>query len=390
MPVAGAGRGVPEGSGLELACRYRPQMPQLNTDTLIEGVSPDAPCGDDLSYDPAFMELERVAQGGPQDRIVGPDVPAEGPDWRVVEQQATALLHRTKDLRVAVMLAKSLLRTSGFKGFRDGVFVVSELLTRYWETLHPQLDPEFDFSPIMRGNILRDLCDRVSVLNPVRTTPLVSLAGLGSFSLRDIGLATGELAPTNGAAPPEMTNIDAAFGHCPVEQLTETAAAVRDTIESVVAIETFMAEKVGAVQTISLEDLAGVLRQIQHVLQGRLAERGADAGAGSSGGNGVDMASATGTEGEPIMNAPGSAGAVAPVGRGPMKIGEINSRNEVIRALDAVCGYYERHEPSSPVPILLRRAQRLVPMNFVDIMRNLAPSAMSDIEKITGPEETEN
>jgi type VI secretion system protein ImpA len=69
-----------------------------------------------------------------------------------------------------------------------------------------------------------------------------------------------------------------------------------------------------------------------------------------------------------------------------MKIGEITSRNEVIRALDAVCGYYERNEPSSPVPILLRRAQRLVSKNFMDIMRDLAPSGMSDIEKIQGPE----
>lgn len=378
-------------------------MPQVNTDRLLEGVAPDAPCGDDLSYDPAFMELERLAQGGPQERIVGPDVPAEGPDWRVVEQQSIALLTRTKDLRVAVLLAKSLLRTGGFKGFRDGIFIVRELLTRYWDSLHPQLDPEFDFSPIMRGNILRDLCDRASVLTPVRTTPIVSLAGLGSFSLRDIGLATGEITPTNGAPPPEMSNIDAAFGHCPAEQLEETSAAVRDAVESVVVIETFMAEKVGAVQTISLEDLAGVLRQIQHILQGRLVERGRDLNAGSvsdtasNGGNGLDIdMGATGSDREPMTNTPGSGGASASAqsaqgaGRQPFRVGEIGSRNEVIRALDAVCGYYERHEPSSPVPILLRRAQRLVPMNFVDIMRDLAPSAMSDIEKIRGPEDSEN
>jgi type VI secretion system protein ImpA len=367
-------------------------MPQVNTDSLIEAVSADLPCGEDLSYDPAFMELERVAQGGPTDRIVGPDTPAEGPDWRVVQQQSAALLERTKDLRVAVLLAKSLLRTSGLKGFRDGVRLVSDLLTRYWEPLHPQLDPEFDFSPIMRGNILRDLCDRVGVLNPIRTTPLVSLAGIGSFSLRDVGLATGELAPTNGVEPPEMSSIEAAFGHCPVEQLEETVAAVGDTLSSVVTIESFMAEKVGAVQTISLEELAGVLRQILQVMQPRLAQRAAEtaAASGAHGGNGADMA-ATGSPLEPMSGSmQGSSSRATAGGQQPVRIGEITSRNEVIRALDAVCGYYERYEPSSPVPILLRRAQRLVSMNFVDIMRNLAPSAMSDIEKITGPEDSEN
>lgn len=360
-------------------------MLQLITETILDGVSPDAPCGADLSYDAAFMELERVAQGGPTDRIVGPDTPADGPDWRLVEQQSVALLNRTKDLRVAALLAKSLLRTTGFKGFRDGIIIVRELLARYWEPVHPQLDPDFDYSPIMRGNILRELCDRTNVLNPLRTTPLVSLAGIGSFSLRDIGLATGEIAPTNGTAAPEMATIDAAFGHCPVEQLTDTYQAVTDTIDGVKAIESFMSEKVGVLQTVSLDDLSAVLRQIQDVLRSRLAELRGE----TNGGNGIDMASATGSNLEPMMNAPGAAEGTA-VARPAFRPGEISTRNDVMRAIEAVCGYYERHEPSSPVPILLRRAQRLVPMNFIDIMRNLAPSAMSDIQNITGPEESEN
>jgi type VI secretion system protein ImpA len=346
-------------------------MLQLITESILDGVSPDAPCGDDLSYDPAFMELERLAQGGPTDRIVGPDVPADGPVWRVVEQQSVALLNRTKDLRVATLLAKSLLRTTGFKGFRDGIIIVRELLGRYWEPVHPQLDPDFDYSPIMRGNILRELCDRTTVINPLRTTPLVSLAGVGSFSLRDIGLATGEIAPTNGTAAPEMANVEAAFGHCPVDQLSDTYQTVTDTIDGVSAIESFMAEKVGVLQTVSLDDLSAVLRQIQHVLHARLAERRGEA----NGGNGIDMAAATGSDLEPMMNAAGSASA---------------ADSQTVAAIEAVCGYYERHEPSSPVPILLRRAQRLVPMNFIDIMRNIAPSAMSDIQNITGPEESEN
>src|SRR5262245_49169342 len=130
----------------------KPQMPQLNTETLLEGVTPDEPSGSDLSYDPAYMELERISQGAPQDRIVGPDGPAEGPDWRVVQKQALALLVRTKDLRVATLLAKALVHTGGFAGFREGTSLLRELLTRYWDTLHPQMLEEDDFSPIMRGN----------------------------------------------------------------------------------------------------------------------------------------------------------------------------------------------------------------------------------------------
>ena len=360
-------------------------MPQLNTDSLLTELRPEAPSGDDLSYDGAFMELERVVQAGPQDRIVGPDVVADGPDWRAVEKQALSLFHRTRDLRIAVMLTKALLRTGGYFGLRDGTFVVRELLARYWDTVHPQLLEEDDFSPIMRINALRDLCDRVSVLNPVRTLPLVSLPQLGSFSLRDIGIARGEIPPPSGTAAPDMSAIDAAFEHCPVEALAATANAVSSALDNVLAIELSMAEKVGAGQGVSLDDLASILRQADKILRERLSGRSPVAAA--RGGNGMDAESFE--DAEPglesnVLSTGGSSGRGA--GRS-MKIGEISSRNEVIRALDAVCGYYERHEPSSPVPILLRRAQRLATMNFVDIMRDLAPSAMSDIEKIQGPQD---
>jgi type VI secretion system protein ImpA len=365
-------------------------MPLVNTETLLDGVAADAPCGDDLSYDPAFMELERISQGAPQDRIVGPDGPAEGPDWRIVEKQAEALLHRTKDLRVAILLAKALLHTAGFIGFREGTRLVRELLLRYWDSLHPQMLEEDDFSPIMRGNALRDLCDRLTVLHPIRTTPLVNLPALGRFSYRDIGVATGEFPATNGTPAPDLSKIDAAFENCPLEPLQATAAAVAGAIEDLAAVERYMAEKVGAAQTVSLEDVTGLLRSIDRILADRVARRSAAGGGGS---NGVDYESATGAEAGPMSTVhsayAASHAAGASQGR-PFVAGEINSRTEVIRALDAVCGYYERHEPSSPVPILLRRAQRLVPMNFVDIMRDLAPSAMSDIEKIRGPEDGQN
>jgi type VI secretion system protein ImpA len=321
---------------------------------------------------------------------VGPDGPAEGPDWRIVEKRAVALLGRTKDLRVAILLAKALLNTGGFAGFHEGTRLVRELMIRYWDTLHPQMLEEDDFSPIMRSNALRDLCERTSVLNPLRTLPLVSLPALGRFSYRDIGIATGELPATNGVPVPDIAKINAAFENCPIEPLQATAAAVAGSLEDLAAVEGYMAEKVGAAQTISLEDVTGLLRSIDRILSERIARRMAAAGGGS---NGVDYESATGTEPGPMSNvhsAQGvSFGAGASQGR-PFVAGEINSRTEVIRALDAVCGYYERHEPSSPVPILLRRAQRLVPMNFVDIMRDLAPSAMSDIDKIRGPEEGQN
>ena len=50
--------------------------------------------------------------------------------------------------------------------------------------------------------------------------------------------------------------------------------------------------------------------------------------------------------------------------------GAINSRNDVIQAIDRICDYYAMHEPSSPVPLLLRRAQGMVAKSFYEILED--------------------
>jgi type VI secretion system protein ImpA len=58
--------------------------------------------------------------------------------------------------------------------------------------------------------------------------------------------------------------------------------------------------------------------------------------------------------------------------------------------LDVLCKYYETYEPSSPVPILLKRAKALVNANFMEVLRNLAPDALGQIELIKGPDQNDN
>lgn len=54
--------------------------------------------------------------------------------------------------------------------------------------------------------------------------------------------------------------------------------------------------------------------------------------------------------------------------------------------LDLICDYYARCEPSSPVPLLLKRAKRLVFMDFIEIIKDLAPDGLSQVELIRGQE----
>ncbi|MEL7338378.1 MAG: hypothetical protein AAFN70_19475, partial [Planctomycetota bacterium] len=64
--------------------------------------------------------------------------------------------------------------------------------------------------------------------------------------------------------------------------------------------------------------------------------------------------------------------------------GKIGSRKDAIKALDDVCDFYELNEPSSPLPLLIRRAQRLASKSFLDILRDLAPDAVATAEALGG------
>jgi type VI secretion system protein ImpA len=64
--------------------------------------------------------------------------------------------------------------------------------------------------------------------------------------------------------------------------------------------------------------------------------------------------------------------------------GEIRSREDVVRAIDKICAYYARFEPTSPLPLLLERCRRLVTSSFLDIIRDLAPDSVSQVERLSG------
>ena len=75
------------------------------------------------------------------------------------------------------------------------------------------------------------------------------------------------------------------------------------------------------------------------------------------------------------------------VGQRAALSGEITSRDDVVRALDKICDYYARHEPSSPLPLLLQRCKRLATMSFIEIVREMVPDGLSQVEMIAGKRE---
>jgi type VI secretion system protein ImpA len=80
-----------------------------------------------------------------------------------------------------------------------------------------------------------------------------------------------------------------------------------------------------------------------------------------------------------------SAGAVGG-GMAPkaQEVGTIASRQDVLRALDAVMSYYRSNEPGSLVPMLAERAKRLVSTSFFEALAEVAPEVVDPVKKAVG------
>ena len=79
-------------------------MSVLEVEQLLEPVSAESPCGENLEYDADFQEMERGSQGTPEQQFGDTVIEAQSPDWKTVRGKALELFQRTKDLRVAVYL----------------------------------------------------------------------------------------------------------------------------------------------------------------------------------------------------------------------------------------------------------------------------------------------
>ncbi|MDD1618155.1 MAG: hypothetical protein LUQ52_01280, partial [Methylococcaceae bacterium] len=85
-----------------------------------------------------------------------------------------------------------------------------------------------------------------------------------------------------------------------------------------------------------------------------------------------------------IADQTGTGASFTKGGVAKVKTTGIQSRQDVISEIDEICKYFEHYEPSSPVPFLLQRAKKLLSMNFMEILQDLTPDAVSQAEKICG------
>jgi type VI secretion system protein ImpA len=342
----------------------------INVDDLLKPVADDKPCGEDFTYEPPFQNLETLSRGKPETQFSQ----AEDPDWKEVRDAALDVLGQSKHLTAGVILTVSLVKIGGLEGLRDGLATIRGMTEKFWNDVYPKLDPDDNNDPTERLNILNNLSsggEPYKFTSHVKQIVLCESPAMGRITLGQIIAAKDKAAKPDGkegGSEPDMNQIQAAFRDAGPEAAKAALSLVTEAIDHAQGLEGFLDSTIGAGRGVNFESLDKLLEEMK-----RAVEPYAEDGAG---------AEATAGNGDAAV---GETSGARPAARGgPGMSGTIQSRADVIKALDLICDYYRENEPSSPVPLIIQRAQRLVDKDFMTIMSDLTPDALSQLQVITG------
>jgi type VI secretion system protein ImpA len=264
---------------------------------------------------------------------------------------------------------RALIALDGFSGLQDGLALIRTLLEKRWDNLHPQLDPDDDNDPTERINILLSLCDHDTILKPLQQTPLVESKALGRFNFREISIAAGKSTATSNEKEVSQATIDGAIQDGELGHLQQTFQAITASLDNINQLEALVTDYVGVSDAPSFADLRVFLKESKAFLAAALETRGA-------GDEAVSETEADTPDSETVAVV--STKSIA---------GVINNNQDVIKTLNLVCDYYKKHEPSSPVPMFIERALRLVGKDFMEALNDIAPAGINEAKLILGKQQ---
>jgi type VI secretion system protein ImpA len=337
---------------------------ESNVDQWLQALpNADSPCGPDLEYDNAFLELSQAAVGKAETQFDS----GAPPDWRDVRERAETLLGQSRDLRIAVYWLRALVHLEGMSALAPGLRLLHELLARFWEPLHPVLD---DGDAYARMNALGILSDPTGLIGDLRSAVLFRERGIGELRGRAFEIALNLLQAKEEESVLSRDQIGQMLADIAAKQplARNWAEAALSHLKTLIS---FVNERVGIENAPDLKPLFTLLKAISGLIPAAAAPtNGDDQSSDDDGG-------AATTESTPTTTSRSA-------GQGGRLSGGIGSRDDAVKALDMICEFLERTEPTNPAPLLLRRAKRMINRNFLQLMKELAPDALPEVARLMG------
>lgn len=326
-------------------------------------LSDTAPCGPDLEYDHDFVVLF-AGTALRQDVQYGAFVDSPDPlNWSEIERDCRRLMTRTKDMRVAVLHTRCRTRLGGVAGLAEGTVLLAAWLQAFPEQVHPRADADNDRDAAleMRMNALLALSDPEGLLADAREIVLTRSTAT-RLQVRDVERAFAHPRPVDALAPDSV----ALQLQTLREQQPSTMKAFDDAISSLSAIDTWCATHLETY----LPDFSPLIRLLRlfQASEPRADTRPDTLPAVEHEEHDTPalpaLAEAAPSSARPDeAQAAASTSVVAPAPPAP------TNRQAALTLICAARRWFETNEPSSPIPVLLKRAEQLVGKRYVDVVK---------------------
>lgn len=304
----------------------------------LRPVSALEPCGPSLEYDHDYAVL-RSRMAPRSDAQYGSFVgAAEAPHWAEIERDCRRLLLRTRDINLLVWLCRARTRLGHAAGLVEVLALLRDLLRTWPDAVHPQWLIDGEPEPALRANALAGLVDPEGLLADVCEIPVASSTAL-RLTVRDVERAFAMPRPPEAPSPDAVTRQLAALRAASRERDPSSVTLLARAAAHVHAIDAWARARLGD-EAPSLHALSRVLDLFGDPLAATTAE-------------------------PPVREVPDGPAVAMAAFSGPNAVSEaLHGRDDALASIRRTREWFERHEPSSPVAVLLKQAERLVGKRF--------------------------
>lgn len=325
-------------------------------------VDPGAPCGVDLEYDPEFVVLS-AQMAAKVDAQYGDFVGTPEPvNWSEVDRDCRRLMMRSKDMRLAIPFARCRTRLAGSAGLAEGLGLLAAWLAAFPDAIQPQpgMDDDQDAVLEIRMNALQALTDTDGLLSDVREIALTRSTA-ARLQVRDVERAFAHPRPGDALAPESVRR---QLDDLRIQQ-PDMLAGFDEALASIGSIERWCKEHLGVYQP----DFSALTRLLQRVVGDGPRHPASPFASAVDEMTPADPAIAE-TKNEDAITRPvdlAERAVAEPVA--PRITAASHSREAALERIREARHWFELNEPSSPIPVLLRRAEQFVGKRYAEVVK---------------------
>lgn len=349
--------------------------PSADPDAWWEPITAEAPAGPWLEYDTAYAALGARMMPSVEVQYGDFRQRRDAPAWPELERECRDLLRRSRDITLLVWWLRCRVHACGADGLEQGLRVMQRVLQALSAHVHPQIQVEGETDPAVRANSLAALADPETLLADVRDVVAFGSGG-EARTVRDVERAE---AGDDAARQESRARLLRAWrdGDARCLALHRANQALHD-------IASWAGEHLGP----HAPDLGALQRLLEVFAEPDLTE-GPMAGVGQPPSETDSSSRAPDPAAEPrdeprvaaaqrerTEESKESEEAVASCGA----LGSATpprDRDGAQACIAEARRWFELHEPSSPVSVLLRQAERLVGKRYAEVAQAIPPDLLA-------------